>query len=119
MAAISVKAFTVKAFELDVVGVCAGPAMGTGAGGLGGGGCLTAFSAFSSTLRTERKRVSGKMCGPMTTGQIPRRVVMYWDVGGGSLRPRRVGFQTLGKWKPCTHSSRDCNNAVANTPLHY
>ena len=90
---------TVNAFEVDVAGVWTG--IGAGAGGLGGRASLaafSAFSAFSSTLRTERKRVSGKMCGPMTTGQIPRRVVMYWEVGGGSLRPRRVGFQTLGKW---------------------
>lgn len=81
---------------------------GTGAGGGGGGGGATltgfggfsgfsGFSAFSSTFRTDRKRVSGNIWGPMTTGHIPRRVVMYCDVGGGSFRPRRVGFHTFGK----------------------
>jgi hypothetical protein len=91
VAAISVKALTVRVFELEVVGVEA-----TGAGG-GGAAIFAAFSAFSSTFLTERKRVSGKICGPMTTGHIPRRVVMYCEVGGGSFLPRRVGFHTLGK----------------------
>lgn len=81
VAAISVKALTVSAFAL-VVG-CAGGGIGAGAGGFGWGAGLaalaafSAFSAFSSTFRTDRKRVSGKIWGPMTTGQIPRRVVMY------------------------------------------
>jgi hypothetical protein len=100
VAAISVRALTVKLFAC-AADVCAA---GTGRGGGGGGATLTGFSglggfsAFSSTLRTDRNRVSGKMCGPMTTGQMPRRVVMYWDDGAGSFLPRRVGFQTLGKW---------------------
>ena len=94
-AAISVRALTVILFAC---------AAGTGVGaGAGGGTCfmgfsgLGGFSAFSSTFRTDRKRVSGKICGPMTTGQIPRRVVIYWEAGAASFLPRRVGFQTLGK----------------------
>jgi hypothetical protein len=70
VAAISVNALTVRVFPLDV-------GMLVGGGGGGGETTFAAFSAFSSTFRTERKRVSGKMCGPMTTGQIPSRVVMY------------------------------------------
>jgi len=99
-AAISVRALTVILFACAAEVCAAGTGVGAGAGG---GTCLTGFSglggfsAFSSTFRTDRKRVSGKICGPMTTGQIPRRVVMYWDAGAASFLPRRVGFQTLGK----------------------
>jgi hypothetical protein len=57
-AAISVSALTVSALELVVVGVVG---MGAGAGCLGGGAALAAFSAFSSTLRTDRNLVSGNM----------------------------------------------------------
>jgi hypothetical protein len=64
-AAISVSALTVRLFAMEVdggggVGVGVGVGLGTG----GGGGALTdfgTFSAFSSTLRTDRKRVSGNI----------------------------------------------------------
>jgi len=124
VAAISVSALTVMEFTFEeedapagaeVTGV--GGACGVGFGVMSGLMGFTGFSVFSSTLRTERKRVSGKMCGPITTGQTPSRVVMYCDVGGGSFLPRRVGFHTLGKWYPWTQSSRDWSSAVASTPL--
>jgi hypothetical protein len=126
--AISVNTLTVIAFA----GVIVAGAVVAGAGGGVGFGTTTfvdflafsvafaafsAFSASSSTFLTQRKRASGKMCGPMTTGQIPIRVVTYCEDWGGSLRPRRVGFQTFGKWYPWIHSSRDCKSAVARTPL--
>jgi len=101
-AAISVRAFTVILFAVAAaIGVDGGgTGAGAGFGGGGAGGALTGFggfSAFSSTFRTDRKRVSGNIWGPMTTGHTPSRVVMYCDVGGGSFRPRRVGFHTFGK----------------------
>jgi hypothetical protein len=67
VAAISVNALTVRVFPLEGMLVV----------GSGRGTTFALFSAFSSIFRTERKRVSGKMCGPMTTGHIPSRVVMY------------------------------------------
>lgn len=62
VAAISVKAFTVRALELEVV--CVGVGIGAATRGLVALAALAAFSAFSassSTLRTDRKRVSGNM----------------------------------------------------------
>jgi hypothetical protein len=65
--AISVKALTVREFECEDAGVGAGAGGGRFGGGTALGTlaafnfCFSAFSIFSSTFRTDRNRVSGKI----------------------------------------------------------